>query len=386
MRAFERQLIMIAKKQTTSRPKLRFPEFSEEWEEKKIEDVLKIGSGKDYRHLGVGKVPVFGTGGLMLHVDQSLHNGETVFIGRKGTINKPFYFNGEFWTVDTLFFTHSFTNVTAKFIYNIFQKINWLLYNEASGVPSLSKSTIEKIKINIPSLSEQEKISSFLSTVDKWLGNLREQKNNLEKYKKGITKKIFSQEIRFKDENDKDFPEWEEKKLGKVSDFWNGKGHEQSISEQGKYIVINSRFISTDGKVKKYTDKQISPLCRDDIAVVMSDVPNGKALGKCFLVDEDNKYTLNQRIGGIRPTSMLSQFLIKILNRNKHFLGFDNGVSQTNLRKNEILNCKIEIPCIEEQKKISKFISRLDLLVDDMEQQIALLKKWKKGLLKQMFV
>ena len=150
--------------------KIRFKDedgndFSE-WREVKIGDILKIGNGKDYKHLPSGQVPVFGTGGFMTLVDDFLYDGETVCIGRKGTIDKPMYHEGPIWTVDTLFYTHSFQSCIPKFIFYLFQTINWLEYNEASGVPSLSKSTIEKIKIEIPSINEQKQITSFLSKID----------------------------------------------------------------------------------------------------------------------------------------------------------------------------------------------------------------------------
>ena len=102
----------------------------------------------------------------MTSVDKCLYDGETTFIGRKGSINKPFYYNGKFWTVDTLFYTHSFNGITPKFTYCLFQTINWLKYNEASGVPSLSKDTIEKIKIMIPGLEEQNKIAKLMFALD----------------------------------------------------------------------------------------------------------------------------------------------------------------------------------------------------------------------------
>ena len=94
-------------------------------------------------------------------------DGESVFIGRKGTINKPFYYKGKFWTVDTLFFTHTFNGVIPKFVLYLFENINWLNYNEASGVPSLSKSSIEKIRVNLPHIDEQSKIVDFLGLLDR---------------------------------------------------------------------------------------------------------------------------------------------------------------------------------------------------------------------------
>ena len=147
-------------------PNLIFPEFSGEWENCQIANILSIGSGRDYKHLEKGNIPVFGTGGYMTSVNECIYDGETTFIGRKGSINKPFYYNGKFWTVDTLFYTHSFNKTTPKFVYCLFQTINWLRYNEASGVPSLSKDTIEKIKVFIPQLDEQRKISEMLSVID----------------------------------------------------------------------------------------------------------------------------------------------------------------------------------------------------------------------------
>jgi len=150
--------------------------------------------------------------------------------------------------------------------------------------------------------------------------------------------------------------EWEEKKLGEVTKFWNGKAHEQDISKDGNYIVVNSKFISQNGKVKKYSNSQASPLKKDDIAIVMSDIPGGKAIGKCFLVDADEAYTLNQRIGGVKSKVIKSSFLIRILNRNKYFLKFDNSVSQTNLRKDEVLRCPVVFPSSPEQQKIASFL------------------------------
>jgi len=175
--------------------KLRFKDENGEdyadWEEKKLGEVFKIGSGKDYKNLEKGNIPVFGTGGYMLSVNKFLHSGETVFIGRKGTIDKPFYFNGEFWTVDTLFYTHTFKNVTPKFIYCVFQQINWKLHNEASGVPSLSKSTIEKLTFDFPCIEEQQKIADFLSSIDAKIESTNQQITQTQSFKKGLLQQMF---------------------------------------------------------------------------------------------------------------------------------------------------------------------------------------------------
>ncbi len=162
-----------------------------DWEEKYLGDILSIGSGRDYKHLGKGNVPVFGTGGYMLSVDKPLYSGESVFIGRKGTIDKPFYYEGDFWTVDTLFYTHQFNGIIPKFVFLIFQMINWKSHNEASGVPSLSKSTIERILVNIPHYQEQMKIALFVFSLDEKIKSLDTQLLTAQQFKKGLLQQMF---------------------------------------------------------------------------------------------------------------------------------------------------------------------------------------------------
>jgi type I restriction enzyme S subunit len=177
---------------------------------------------------------------------------------------------------------------------------------------------------------------------------------------------------------------WEEKKLGEVCNFWNGKAHEQDISETG-YIVVNSKFISSNGDVKKFSNRQISPLSKGDICIVMSDVPNGKALAKCFLVDKDDTYTLNQRIGGIKSEKIISDFLYRVLDRKKYFLKFDNKVTQTNLRKDEILKCPLKFPPLPEQEKIAGFLSAVDEWLENLKEQKRSYERYKKGLMQKLF-
>ena len=162
-----------------------------DWEDKKFGDILVIGSGRDYKHLNEGTTPVYGSGGVMTYVDDQLYEGESVCIGRKGTINKPLFLTGAFWTVDTLFYTHSFKEALPRFVYAIFQQINWLRYNEASGVPSLSKSTIERIPVSIPHPDEQTKIADFLSAIDGKIESVATQIKETQTLKLGLLQQMF---------------------------------------------------------------------------------------------------------------------------------------------------------------------------------------------------
>ncbi len=256
---------------------------------------------------------------------------------------------------------------------------------QGATVVHLYPNFLKKLKITLPCLEEQEKIAGFLSKVDELINECEGEVKDLEERKKGLMQKIFSQQIRFKDSNNNPYPDWEEKKISDCFKFVNGKAHEQDIDSQGNYIVVNSKFISTNGKVKKYTNKMICPLFKNDIVMVMSDVPDGKALAKCYLIDEDNKYSLNQRICALR-THLCSRFFVYLINRNKFYLKFNNGVSQTNLRKEDVLKCPILVPCLEEQEKIAKVLSKMDELIEEKKALLSDWQQFKKGLLQQMFV
>ena len=123
-------------------PNIRFAGFTDAWEQCRLGDVVNVCSGRDYKHLNEGEIPVYGTGGYMLSVDKALsYDVDAIGIGRKGTIDKPYILKAPFWTVDTLFYSIPKEKNNLDFVYNIFQRINWKKRDESTGVPSLSKTT-----------------------------------------------------------------------------------------------------------------------------------------------------------------------------------------------------------------------------------------------------
>ncbi len=376
-------------------PALRFPEFIDKWVERSIKNILSIGSGQDYKNLGEGDIPVFGTGGLMTMVDDFLYEGETVCIGRKGTIDKPMYFNGRIWTVDTLFYTHSFIDTTPKFVYNIFQKINWQKYNEASGVPSLSKTTIEQIGVSIPSLPEQQKIASFLTSVDERITQLTKKKALLEQYKKGIMQKIFSQKIRFKDDNGKEFEEWEGIKLGEVANRITRKNKENNLNVltiSAQYGLINQEdFFKKSVSAKDLTGYYL--LEKDDFAYNKS-YSTGYPMGAIKRLKKYEK-------GVVSTLYICFKFQQQKVNFEFIEQYFESGlhnreieqIAQEGARNHGLLNIglsdffntQIQLPCIEEQTKIANFLLAIDKKIEGVDKQLEQTKRWKKGLLQQMF-
>ena len=137
------------------------------WEQRKFCEIIDLGSGKDYKHLSKGNIPVFGTGGYMLSVNKALsYSRDGIGIGRKGTIDKPYILKAPFWTVDTLFYAlcKNFNNL--YFVYALFQKVNWREKDESTGVPSLSKNTINNTTTYIAKENEQIKIGNLLLSID----------------------------------------------------------------------------------------------------------------------------------------------------------------------------------------------------------------------------
>jgi len=289
-----------------------------------------------------------------------------------------------------------------KFIFSQFQRINWKLHNEASSIPSLSKSTIAKIKINIPSLEEQQKIANFLTAIDNRIQNLEKKKSGLEQYKKGVMQKIFKQELRFKDDtstslsasNGKTFPEWEFFKLKEVFKRSKLKNTDEKI----KYVLTNS---ATQGIVSQneYFDK---------------DIANQNNLQGYYIVEIDD-FIYNPRISRAAPVgpfkrNKLSQGVMSplytVLSPKKGNLEFLELYFQTtlwhrymklianygarhdrmNITITDFENLPIPFPSIEEQTKIANFLSAIDRNIELVTKKIGHTKTFKKGLLQQMFV
>ena len=232
------------------------------------------------------------------------------------------------------------------------------MQSHSTGIRNLDFNKYKNLNIPIPPLSEQKRIVSILDDIFK----------DAEKAKEIAEKNLQNAKDLFESYMENVFSNpgegWESGLLGDLCSFYNGKAHEKCIDAKGKYIVVNSKFIATEGAEYKKTNNNLFPLQVNDIVMVMSDVPNGKALAKCYLIDQNNLYSLNQRICAIRSNQFLPKFLFFQLNRNKHFLQFDNKENQTNLRKNDILACRLYKPAMAIQQEIA---NKLDIMKTDSD-------------------
>ena len=178
---------------------------------------------------------------------------------------------------------------------------------------------------------------------------------------------------------------WRIKSLPEELAFISGKAHEQHISEFGSYVVVNSKFISSDGKVRKFATENFQPAKTGDILMVMSDLPNGKALAKTFLVDRDDLYAVNQRVCILRTKAGYPEYFRYQLNRAKYFLSFDDGVQQTHLLNRVFEECPIVVPeSLDEQRAIADALSDIDDLIASLDALIAKKRDIKQATMQQL--
>ena len=341
-------------------------------EYKELGDVVVIVKGKQLNKellTDIGTYPAY-NGGISFSgfTDNYNYDENTIIISQGGAsagfvnfITTKFYANAHCYVV-----LPNNEVVINRYVYH-FLKLNQERLTEkqhGAGIPALKTSEIAKLLIPIPPLPVQQEIVTILDTFTQLEAELEAE---LEARKKQY--EYYRNELLTFGDGDDENKSIRYVRLEEVINFMNGKGHEKYIDETGEYIVVNSKFISTDGMVKKYSKTQISPIFKDDILMVMSDLPNGKALAKCFIVDNNNKYTLNQRICALSvkdKNDIYPKFIYYILSRNAQLLRYDNGVDQTNLRKDDILKIQIPIPPLAEQERIVGILDKFDALVNDI--------------------
>ena len=381
-------------------PKLRFPEFTNEiWKRKTIDETCEVLNNlrkpltSNLREKG--EYPYYGASGIIDFVKDFIFNERLLLIGEDGAKwgayeKTAFIADGKYW-VNNHAHVLKPTGVVDTLLENYLVKLDLSPFITGAAPPKLTLGKLKSIPVPIPnSRKEQQKIAACLSSLDEVITAESQKLEVLKDHKKGLLQNLLPQAgetvPKFRFNQFEDSGDWEETTLTQVADYENGKAHEQDIADDGKFIVVNSKFISQDGEVKKYTNTAFLPATKGDVLMVLSDIPNGKAIAKCFLVEEDNRYTVNQRICRITPRNVNSKILYYLLNRSPYFLAFDDGVKQTNLRKEDVLNCPLLIPeNPKEQEKIADTLSSVDDLIKAQNQKLETLQLHKKGLLQGLF-
>ncbi|MBQ9348438.1 MAG: restriction endonuclease subunit S [Oscillibacter sp.] len=172
--------------------------FSDKWKRVRIGQILKILHGKNQREVESpnGHFPIMGTGGIIGKATKFLCDWECVLIGRKGTIDQPYYMNTPFWTIDTLYYSRPAGNQCVKFQYYLFCSINWFDFTESSGRPSLTRKAIEAIEIKIPKYEEQKAIADVLTAMDDEIKSLTDERDKMIQIREGAMDDLLTGRVR----------------------------------------------------------------------------------------------------------------------------------------------------------------------------------------------
>ena len=356
------------------------------WEKYQVDEICTLQRGFDLpkRLREAGEYPLVSSSGVIDSHASFKANGPGVVTGRSGSIGNVFYIEDSYWPLNTCLYVKDFHGNEPKFIYYFLEHMDLSRFASGAGVPTLNRNNVHAEKVVLTkSRAEQKRIVAILdeafASIDQAKANTeRNLANARELFESYLTNKMFDLE-----------ETWEATTLGKSCSFFNGKAHETCIDENGSYVVVNSKFISTEGRVVKKTNNQLFPLHENDITMVMSDVPKGKALAKCYVVEEDGKYSLNQRICCIRSDQFDIGYLYFQLNRNPYLLEFDNKGSQANLRKADILSCPITFPSLDVQISTRREMFDMRNHIRVLEQTIRSksddLQELKQSILKKAF-
>ena len=397
-------------------PELRFPEFKEEWSKLKLGELAEIVRGSSPRPISDPRwFDINSDIGWLRISDVTEQNGKITKLEQKiskdgqkktrvlhskhlllsiaATVGKPVINYVKTGVHDGfLIFLRPLFDIEFMYQWLDAYRPKWKKYQPGSQV-NLNSELVKSQKIYMPHSVEQKKISDFFSKLDRQI-ELEEQKlAKLEEQKKGYMQKIFSQELRFKDGNGNNYSEWIKINLKFLVSYKNGKGYEKEVVQNGKYNIINLNSISTKGMLKdsgKYSDFEDITLKKNDLIMILSDVAKGNLIGKTAIIDQDDKYLLNQRVASLRIKDESTSnvlFIYYFINYfRQYFINMSTGMSQLNINKSTVEDFLIYLPYIEEQDKIGNFFSNLDKSIIKQLDKIELLKERKKGFLQKMFV
>lgn len=401
-------------------PKLRFKEFCGEWEEKRLEEIAEISSGltplrSELKYYINPTIPWIKTTDLnnsyietteekineitLKETSLKLLPKDTLLIAMYGGFNQigrtglTTIESTTNQALSAIKFNNK--NISSFFFLNFFNcKVNvWKRVSASSRKdPNITKKDIESFKVYYPDYKEQQKIADFLSSVDKKISITEEKLDLFKEYKKGIMQKIFNQELRFKDSNGNDYPEWEEKRLEKFLIEYNEK---TTINNQYSTISSTATGIYLQ---EEYFNRQIASSDNTGYKILNKNQlvfsPQNLWLGNINinLKYEKGIVSPSYKIFDINENFILINYFKHILKTSRMLEKYKNASEQgasivrRNLDMKQFLEIKIDLPCLEEQQKIADFLSSIDNKIDSLAAELENLKEFKKGLLQQMFV
>jgi len=382
-------------------PKLRFPEFKGEWEKKKLGDITNWSSGgtppKDNPNYWDGDIPWISASSMRgleysdselkitiegLKKGSKIAKKDSLLILVRGSmlfnkipigiVTKDVAFNQDVKSIVVN------DNSTSKYVLNWFTafepKILNMVTGTGIGAGKLDLLDLKALEIQIPTLPEQTRIAAFFTVIDKKISELKQKKALLEQYKKGVMQKLFSQELRFKDENGKDFSDWEKKRLGEVLDY------EQPTNYLVKSTEYEDRFetpVVTAGKtfILGYTNEKNS-IFKENLPVIIFD--------DFTTATQFVNFPFKAKSSAMKILKAKENTNIKFIYEAMQMIDYETGGHGRHWIS-VFAEMEISIPSLPEQTKIANFLSAIDEKINHTQNQIEQAELWKKGLLQKMF-
>ena len=373
---------------TKRAPKVRFKGFTDAWELRKLGELVDVCSGRDYKHLSEGDIPVYGTGGYMLSVSEALsYDKDAIGIGRKGTIDKPYILNAPFWTVDTLFYAIPKEKVDLNFAFDIFQNINWKKKDESTGVPSLSRTAINEIHILVPQYDEQQVLGQLFYGIDRLIALHQRKLDKMKELKKTFLNLIFSQKLRFRGFTDS----WELRKLKDITYPAGEKNREDlpldsySITNEHGFIPQDERF--ENGGTMREADKKMYYIVSPHSFAYN---PARINIGSIGYQNTDKNVIVSSLYEVFKTSDDVDDRLLWHWFKSSYFQKlieqFQEGGVRLYFYYDKLCMGTLSLPSFEEQHKIGKYLDTYDNLITLRQEKINQLTKLKTTFLKNMFL
>ncbi len=376
-------------------PQLRFCDFDGTWEVQRLVKKVKSISSGNVKPTSQGKYPVYGSTGIIGKSEICSNSGQYLLCARVGARAGTLqYAEGDFSVTDNTLIIGCDEGLDVQFLHSVLIKYNLSRLLFGTGQPLITGGQLKSLKLGFPALPEQQKIAAFLSAVDQKIQLLQRKKELLEQYKKGVMQKLFSQEIRFKDEDGNDYPDWEQTILGDIAD----RIAEKNRSNKYKVVLTNS---ATQGIVNQrdFFDK---------------DIANQNNLEGYYIVSEDD-FVYNPRISKYAPVGPIKRNKLArgIMSPLYSVFRFRDSVQEyfeyyfettlwyhylkkvanygarhdrMNITNSDFMNMPLRVPSSEEMGRIITFIGGVSKKLKHSDEQLSKMQDFKKGLLQQMFV
>lgn len=355
-----------------------------EWRDTKLGEVIEVKYGKDHKHLSTGKIPAYGSGGVMRYVDTALYGDESILIPRKGSLNNIIYESKPFWTVDTMFWSKiDKTLAYPKFLFYQLTEIDYMNLNVGSAVPSLTVPVINAIEISLPAIEEQKAIASVLSSLDDKIDLLHRQNNTLERMAETLFRQWFVEEVQ---------EDWEEKPIGDLVKVIDNRGKTPPYTDiPTAYPLIEVNALTGNNRlvdysvIRKFVDEQTfktwfrgHPKKYDSLLSTVGSI--GEI--SMFLVE---KGSIAQNVIALSAVNICPIYLFEALKNIKDEIKeLDIGSVQPSIKVPHLLSLKVKIPSKDKLDNFSMIVkSQLEKMIVNYHQ-IQTLEKLRDNLLPKL--